>query len=52
MRTFTGTIKTDVEGSEVEFDFEVPDDATQEQIEAEAKQAAFDFVQWSYDEVK
>lgn len=52
MRTFTGTIKTDVDGSEVEFEFDVPDEATQEQIEEEAKQAAFDWVQWSYDEVK
>lgn len=52
MRTFIGTIRTDVEGSGVEFDFEVPDDSTQEQIEAEAKQAAFDFVHWHFDEVK
>ncbi|MHC8403504.1 hypothetical protein ACYZTX_29795 [Pseudomonas sp. MDT1-17] len=52
MRTFTGTIKTDVQGSEVEFEFEVEDDATQEQIDEEAKQAAFDCVQWSFDEVK
>jgi hypothetical protein len=52
MRTFQGTIKTDVQGSEVEFEFEVPDDATQEQIDEEAKQAAFDCVQWHFDEVK
>ncbi|MCJ2370009.1 MULTISPECIES: hypothetical protein [Pseudomonas] len=52
MRTFTGTIKTDVQGSEVEFEFEVEDDATQEQIDDEAKQAAFDCVQWHYNEVK
>lgn len=51
MRTFTGTIKTDVEGSEVEFEFEVEDGATPEQIEDEAKQAAFDCIQWSFDEV-
>ena len=52
MRTFTGTIKTDVQGSEVEFEFEVDDNATAEQIEAEAKQAAFEIVQWHYEEVK
>nr|WP_172691831.1 hypothetical protein [Pseudomonas aeruginosa] len=52
MRTFTGTIKTDVQGSEVEFEFEVDDNATAEQIEAEAKQAAFELVQWHYEEVK
>lgn len=33
-------------------DIAVPDDATQEQIEAEAKEAAFDFVQWHFEEVK
>ncbi|NWD57148.1 hypothetical protein HX878_20670 [Pseudomonas veronii] len=52
MRAFTGSIKTDVQGSEVEFEFEVEDDATQEQIDDEAKQAAFDCVQWHYNEVK
>lgn len=50
MRKFTGTIKTYVQGSEVEFEFEVPDDATQEQIEAEAREAAFDCVQWHFEE--
>jgi hypothetical protein len=52
MRQFKGTIKTDVQGSEVEFDFEVEDDATQEQIEEEAKQAAFEYVHWHFEEVK
>lgn len=52
MRQFKGTIKTDVQGSEVEFDFEVEDDATQAQIEEEAKQAAFEYVQWQFEEVK
>ncbi|MDU8618749.1 hypothetical protein RYB67_09265 [Pseudomonas syringae] len=52
MRRFTGSIKTDVQGSEVEFEFEVEEGATQEQIDEEAKQAAFDCVQWHYSEVK
>ena len=52
MRQFKGTIKTDVQGSEVEFDLEVEDDATQEQIEEEAKQAAFEYVHWHFEEVK
>lgn len=51
MRLFKGVIKTDVQGSEVEFEFEVSDHATQDEIDAEAKQAAFEFVQWHYDEV-
>jgi len=52
MRQFKGTIKTDVQGSEVEFEFEVQDNATQEQIEEEAKQAAFEYVQWHFEEVR
>lgn len=52
MRLFKGSIKTDVQGSEVEFEFEVEDDATQKHIEEEAKIAAFDCIQWHYDEVK
>lgn len=39
MRTFKGKIATDSQGSECEFEFEVADDATQAQIEAEAREA-------------
>lgn len=52
MRTFKGKIATDNQGSECEFEFEVADNATQDQIEAEAREAAFDRVQWSFKEVK
>lgn len=52
MRTFKGFIKTDVQGSDVEFEFEVEDNATQAEIESEAKQAAFEHVDWNYEEVK
>lgn len=52
MRTFTGVIRTDNVGSECEFEFEVEDDATPQQIEAEARDAAFDWIDWHYDEVK
>ncbi|AUZ62058.1 hypothetical protein PRJ_5500 (plasmid) [Pseudomonas sp. XWY-1] len=52
MRTFKGSIKTDVQGSDVEFEFEVEDNATQAEIESEAKQAAFEHVDWIYEEVK
>ncbi len=52
MRTFKGFIKTDMVGSECEFKFEVEDDATDAEIEHEAKEAAFDCVEWSYQEVK
>jgi hypothetical protein len=52
MRTFSGTIKTDVQGSDTHFEFEVDDNATPEQIEEEAKQAAFDCVEWYFWENK
>ena len=52
MRTFTGVIRTDNVGSECEFEFEVEDDATPEQIEFEAWEAAFNHIEWSYSEVK
>jgi hypothetical protein len=52
MRQFTGVIRTDKIGSECEFEFEVEDDATTEQIDAEAREAAFNFIEWSYAEVK
>ncbi|HHN1485734.1 TPA: cytochrome c maturation protein CcmE [Pseudomonas aeruginosa] len=50
MRTFKGSIKTDVQGSDVEF--EVEDNATQDEVEYEAKQAAFEHVEWNFTEVK
>lgn len=52
MRKFIGKIQTDTVGSECDFEFEVEDDATPEQIEVEAREAAFNHVDWSYSEVK
>ena len=52
MKFFKGEIATDSVGSGCEFEFEVEDDATQEEIDAEARQAAFDLVSWSYTEIK
>lgn len=52
MRKFKGKIKTDAQGSDCEFEFEVPDDATPELIEREAREAAFNFIEWHYKEVK
>lgn len=47
-RKFKGTISTD----ECEFEFEVPDDATVDDIEHEGREAAFDLVTWSYTEIE
>jgi hypothetical protein len=52
MRRFVGKIETNMEGSACEFEFEVEDDANEEQIEAEAREAAFQLVEWLYREVK
>ena len=52
MRKFKGSICTNAVGSECEFEFEVRDDATEEQIEEEAREAAFNWVNWEYDEIK
>lgn len=51
MRTFKGVIRTDQQGSECEFEFEVEDDATEDQINAEARDAAFQHVEWNYKEI-
>ncbi|WP_225013700.1 hypothetical protein [Pseudomonas aeruginosa] len=50
MRKFKGTIQTDAQGSETQFEFEVEDDATPEEIDEEAREAAFNYVQWYYEE--
>lgn len=52
MKRFEGIITTDVIGSECEFEFEVDDDATEDEIEREAKNAAFNYIEWWYKEVK
>lgn len=52
MRRFKGEISTNVTGSECVFEFEVADDATEEEIEEEAKEAAFNWINWEYREVK
>lgn len=48
MKTITGYIKTNKVGSTCEFDFEVDDDATDEDIEQMAQEAAFNLVEWDY----
>ena len=45
---YKGTIRTDAQGSEVAFDFEVEGGATQEQIEEIARHAVLERVRWHY----
>ncbi|SEU22323.1 hypothetical protein SAMN05443270_3470 [Lacrimispora sphenoides] len=51
MRRFVGTIRTDIDGSDCEFTFEVEDNATVKEIEEAGKEAAFGHMEWNYDEV-
>lgn len=51
MRRFRGNISTNVSGSNCKFEFDVPDDATSEEIEKEAKDEAFNCVDWEYHEI-
>lgn len=49
MKTVTGYIATNKVGSQCEFEIEVEDDATDEEIEDMAKDAAFNCIEWSYE---
>lgn len=47
-KIYEGRIKTNKVGSECYFDFEMPEDATEEEIESEAFSAAMEKVEWSF----
>lgn len=51
MRQFKGSISTNRIGSDCEFEFEVDDGATPDEIEDEARQSAFACVEWHYYEI-
>ncbi len=48
MKLVKGSIRTDKVGSACEFEFEVEDDATAEEIEEMARDMAFNHVEWNY----
>jgi hypothetical protein len=50
MRKFKGVVRTNKVGSGCEFEFETEDEATPEQIEEDARDAAFQHIEWHYDE--
>lgn len=52
MRKFIGYITTNFVGCKADFEFEVNDDATEAEIEEAAHEAAFEHVEWSYEEAK
>lgn len=48
MKKFKGSISTNIHGSDCEFEFEVEDDATEDDIEHIARECAFDLIEWSF----
>lgn len=49
-RKFTGSVSTNKVGSEDQFEFEVDDDATEEQIEEAGREAMWERIEWFYTE--
>lgn len=49
LKIVRGFIKTNVVGSKCLFEFEVDDDASPDEIEEEAKEVAFSYMDWSYE---
>ena len=50
MRKFIASIATSKVGSQCDAEFEVDDDATEEQIEEAARDAAFEYIDWWWEE--
>lgn len=51
MRKIKAYLETGFAGCRIEEEFEVEDDATQEQIEEEAREAVFNSIDWGWHEV-
>lgn len=51
MRKVKAYLDTGFAGCRIEEEFEVEDDATQEQIEEEAREAVFNSIDWGWHEV-
>lgn len=52
MRRFKGSVSTSKVGSETDFYFEMPDDATELEIDEAAYEAALNYIYWNYEEVE
>ena len=51
MRKIKAYLETGFVGCRIEEEFEVEDDATQQQIEEEAREALFNSIDWGWHEV-
>ena len=52
MRKIAAHLNADIAGYDLEVEFEVEDDATDDEIEKEAFQQVMNFVDWYWEEVK
>lgn len=50
MRKFKGYVRTNKVGSSYHFEFEVDDEATEQDIEKEARESMFENIEWNYEE--
>lgn len=52
MKKFKGYVQTNIVGSRCEFEFELEDDCTQNDIEQAAHEAAMQEVDYNYEEIE
>lgn len=52
MRKIRAYLNANIVGGDIEVEFEVEDDATDDEIEKEAFQQVMNFVDWYWEEVK
>jgi hypothetical protein len=50
MKKFKGVIRTNKIGSDCNFEFEVDENATEEEIDEIAKEVAFESIDWYYEQ--
>lgn len=51
MRRFKGVVRTNVHGSDIDFEFEVEDDATEQEIADAAHEEAIQWIDIGWDEI-
>lgn len=49
MKRIIGYVETNKVGSRCEFEVEVEDDATEEEIAEQAREAMFEHIEWSFE---
>ncbi len=52
MKRLKVTIRTEVDGSDCTDYVELPDEATEKEIEEECREAAMNMIEWYYEEIQ